>query len=460
MPELLLGILILLVVAGFAAIFLILRRRGAAGGGVEEELRGRINDLEADNAELRQRLQIEHSERVQTQTRLEAEREKLAEQRKLLEEAETKLKDAFKALSADALKANREQFLSTADERLKPIRETLDAYQKRLGEVEKARAESYSGLREYLDSLQAAQEGLRTQTTKLETALRGSTRVRGEWGQLALRRVVELAGMSKHCDFQEQTSAGEESRQRPDLTVRLPGDRVIVVDAKAPLDAYMEAVEAGDDASRKAAMARHAGAVRGHVRALGQKAYWSQFRNTPEFVVLFLPGESFFSAALEADPALMEDAFGSNVVLASPANLIALLKAVAHGWRQQEMAENAQRIGETGRELYERLCTFLEHFEKIGAGLDRAQASYNDAVGSFERRVRPSAVRLAEQSAATKELPEPDRAETPRRSLDEPEALPEPAGEAADDAKDADAGADDSGEARADDPGEGEHRPD
>jgi len=406
-------------------ILVLLLKQRKGGGALEGELRQRVADLAQEADGLRSDLATQHHARVQAETRLEAERRNLEEQKRLLADAESQLKDAFASLSAKALKEGREQFLDQAGEHLQPIRRMLDTYQKRLEEIEKARNDAYGGLRSYLDGLREAQEGLRTQTTKLETALRGSTRVRGQWGQLALKRVVELAGMSKHCDFDEQASTGtEDGRQIPDLTVRLPDDRLIVVDAKAPFDAYREAFEASDEASRKEAMARHAKAVRGHVRALAQKAYWSQFENTPEFVVLFLPGESFYSAALEADPDLMEDAFRSNVVLASPATLIALLKAVAHGWRQQEMAENAQRIGETGRELYERLCVFLRHFEDVGSELGKALKAYNEAVGSFERRVRPSAHRLAEQSAAGRDLPEPQRAETSLRSLPQQEDLP------------------------------------
>jgi len=428
MTDILLGVLVLLVLAAIALLAALLKRRG--GTVVEGELRGRIADLAAEADALRADLETQHQARVQAETRLEAEQKNLADQRRLLEEAEVRLKDAFAALSAEALKEGRKQFLDQAGEHLKPmhndLKELVNEYKKRLVEIEKARNEAYGNLQSYLDGLREAQEGLRTQTTKLETALRGSTRVRGQWGQLALKRVVELAGMSKHCDFDEQASTEtEEGRQVPDLTVRLPDDRLVVVDAKAPFDAYYEAVEASDEASRKGAMTRHAKAVKGHVRALAQKAYWNQFKNTPEFVVLFLPGESFYSAALEVDPDLMEYAFRHNVVLASPATLIALLKAVAHGWRQQEMAENAQRIGQTGRELYERLCVFLGHFAKIGDGLDRALKAYNEAVGSFERRVRPQARELAEQSASGKELPEPERVETPRRSLPEPEDLPE-----------------------------------
>jgi len=409
-PLLLAGILVMLV-ALYARL-----RRGAAP--VEAELRRRIGDLEAEADALRRELDTARGARVQAETRLEAEQENLHEQRRLLEEAEIGLKDAFKALSAEALKDSRQQFLGDAGQRLQPIQDLLKTYEARLREIEKARTDAYGSLRQYLDGLRNAQEGLKTQATKLETALRGSTRVRGEWGQLALRRVVELAGMSKHCDFQEQTSTTDDSRQIPDVTVHLPGDRILVVDAKAPLDAYMEAVEATDDASRKTAMERHAHAVRGHVRTLSQKAYWSQFKNTPEFVVLFLPGESFFSAALEADASLMEDAFRSNVVLASPVNLIGLLKAVAHGWRQQEMAENAERIGETGRELYDRVRVFVEHFAKVGDALSRAARAYDAAVRSYESRVAPSARRLADQAAVSgKELADVESAAQPTRLI-------------------------------------------
>jgi len=417
-------------VALAALILVLLLKQRKGGGAVEGELRQRVADLAQEADGLRSDLATQRRARVQAETRLEAERQNLAEQKKLLAEAETQLKDAFAALSAKALKEGREQFLDQAGEHLQPmhndLKELVNDYKKRLDEIEKARNEAYGNLQSYLNGLREAQEGLRAQTTQLETALRGSTHVRGQWGQLALERVVELAGMSRHCDFEEQKSTEtEDGRQIPDLTVHLPDDRLIVVDAKAPYDAYREAFEAPDEASRTEAMGRHAKAVRGHVRALAQKAYWSQFENTPEFVVLFLPGESFYSAALEADPDLMEYAFRSNVVLASPATLIALLKAVAHGWRQQEMAENAQRIGKTGRELYERLCVFLKHFEDIGDGLGRTAKAYDAAVASYESRVRPSARRLGEQLSAGRELPDVSPAPGPSRSLPEPEEEPQ-----------------------------------
>jgi DNA recombination protein RmuC len=414
---------------GLVLALLLKQRKG--GGAVEGELRTRIDTLQDEAAGLRADLDAQRQARVQAETRLEAERENLEEQRRLLADAEAQLKDAFAALSAKALKEGREQFLDQAGERLKPIRQTLDAYQKRLEEIEKARNDAYGGLRSYLDTLREANEGLRKQAHELSTALRASPTARGRWGEVTLRRVVEVAGMSPHCDFDEQASQQtEDGRRRPDMLIRLPNERVIVVDSKVPLDAYMRAVEAADDAARAAALVRHARHVRDRMVQLGQNAYASHIEQSPDFVVLFLPLEAAFSAALEQDRGLIEDGMASGVVLATPTTLIALLKAVHYGWRQQEMAENAQRIGETGRQLYERLCVFLEHFAKVGGELDGALKAYNDAVGSFERRVRPSAQRLAAQSAAGRDLPEPDRLETPLRSLPEPEDLPEAAQDA------------------------------
>ena len=424
MTDILLGVLVLLVLAAIALLAALLKRRG--GSAVEGELRQRIADLEHDADALRADLEKERGERVQAETRLEAERRNIEEQKKLLAEAETQLKDAFAALSAEALKDGREQFLGQADAHLKPIQQVLDAYQKRLEEIEKARNDAYGGLKNQLVTLAQAHQSLQKEAHELSTALRASPTARGRWGEVTLRRVVEVAGMSPHCDFDEQASREtDEGRRRPDMLIRLPNDRVIVVDSKVPLQAYMQAVEAADEEARAAALARHARHVRDRMVQLGQKAYASHIEQSPDFVVLFLPLESAFSAALEQDRGLIEDGMASGVVLATPTTLIALLKAVHYGWRQQAMAENAQQIGETGRELYQRVCVFLGHFAKIGDGLDRSREAYNEAVGSFERRVRPSAHRLAEQSAAGRDLPEPDRVETPRRSLPEPEELPE-----------------------------------
>lgn len=415
----------LLILAILAALHVRLRR-GASP--VEGELRQRIGELESEADGLRGELGEARSARVQAETRLEAEQANLQEQRRLLEEAETQLKDAFKALSAEALKDSRQQFLGDAGERLRPIQDLLKTYEARLREIEKARTDAYGGLKQYLDGLREDQQGLRTQTTKLETALRGSPTVRGRWGELTLRRVVEVAGMSPYCDFDEQASTEtEEGRRRPDMTVRLPNDRIILVDAKVPLDAYMQAVEAADDEARKAAMERHAQAVRGHMRTLGQRAYASHVPETPDFVVLFLPLESSFSAALEQDRGLIEDGMAGGVVLATPTTLIALLKAVHYGWRQQESAEKAERIVETGRELFARVCKFFEHFRNVGDAIGRASRAFDAAAGSYVSRVEPSARRLKEQAAATNELPEIEPTAHPTRLLPDSGADTDPA---------------------------------
>ena len=407
MTDLLLVILILLMLGVLVFVIVLAKRRAVGGAG--------------EVPELRDRLEAEQAARVQAETRLQAERENLAEQRRLLDEAEGKLKDAFKALSSDALRESRQEFLGQAGERLKPIQDLLAKYEEQLRQVEKARNDAYGGLREYLEALKAAHQGLQKETHQLSTALRSPT-VRGRWGEVTLRRVVELAGMSSYCrDFDEQVSIeGEEGRLRPDMTVHLPNDRIIIVDSKAPLEAYMDAVEASDEAGRKAALGRHTQALRAHVRALCQKAYWSQFDNAPDFVVLFLPGESFFIAALEADRFLMEDAFRSNVVLASPATLFALLKAVATGWQEHALAENAEKIADVGRELYERVRVFAENFRDVGSGLRSAAKAYDAAVGSYLSRLEPGARKLAELGASSgKELPEIEGVEGPSRALPE-----------------------------------------
>jgi len=413
MIEVLLAILILLVLGVFVFLVVLSKRRGVGGAGVE--------------ADLRTRLDAERTARVQAETRLEAERKNLAEQKRLLDEAETKLKDAFAALSADALKNTSQQFLAQAEERLKPIRDLLGNYERHLGEIEKIRSDAYGGLKAHLDTLAQAHQVLQKEAHQLSTALRSPT-VRGRWGEMTLRRVVEVAGMSPQCDFEEQVSATtEDGRLRPDMKIKLPGGRIIVVDSKVPLESYMDAMEAKDEAARQAALAGHAQQVRKRFQELSKKAYWDQFAGAAEFAVLFLPGESFFSAALEQDRSLMEDAMANKVFLATPTTLMALLNVVAHGWRQQEMAENAERIGEAGRELYERVAKFIEHFAKVGDGLDRASKAYQAACRSYESRIQPSAKRLAEQAAILeKELPEVPTVDGPGRALLAGDAPAEP----------------------------------
>jgi len=284
-------------------------------------------------------------------------------------------------------------------ELLSPIRETLARYDAVLDQMGKSQAHVAGAIGERLDAVALAGESLRRETQQLSQALRAPN-VRGQWGELQLRRVCELAGMLAYCDFDQQvTVRNDDGVQRPDLVVRVPGGRQLVVDAKAPLAAYLEAVNASDERVRAARMAEHAAHLRGHVQRLSAKKYWAQFTDAPEFVVLFLPGEAFFAAAMESDPSLLEAALSERVLLATPTTLIALLKAAAYGWRQERVADDAARIVALGRELQDRLVTFDEQLGEIGKGLQRAVMSYNRAVGSLESRVLVSARKLGELGA-------------------------------------------------------------
>jgi DNA recombination protein RmuC len=353
---------------------------------------------------------------VEAQTRLDEERKQGAEKVALLESAEKKLADAFARLSQEALSANSDSFLKLArqafetlqasaqgdlDQRrqaiealLVPMREQLGRYEQGIAELEKTRQQAYGTLTEQVRGLMDSQQRLQLETGRLVTALR-RPEVRGSWGEVQLKRAVEFAGMLEYVDFQTQeTVSTEDGRLRPDMVVRLPGDKQVVVDAKVPLDAYLAAVEAGGDEERKAALVRHARQVRTHLGRLAEKRYWDQFDEAPDFVVLFLPGESIFSAALEQDPALIEDAFRQSVLIATPATLVALLKTVFYGWRQEALAANAREISAAARELYDRLQIFAEHFAGVGKGLTSAVGAYNKAVASFESRLLPQGRKL------------------------------------------------------------------
>jgi DNA recombination protein RmuC len=350
--------------------------------------------------------------------RLESTTRQEADRISLLEQSETRLRAAFDTLAGETLRSNSELFLQVARETLgrdqqiaqsslkeretaiaqlvEPIRAALQKTEAQVESLERERRDAFSTLRTQIETLASGQTQLQRETRNLVTALR-RPEVRGRWGELTLRRLVELAGMAEHCDFTEQVSvASEDGTLRPDLVVHMPESRNLVVDVKAPLDAYLEALEAVTDEARQIAMKRHGQQVETRVRQLSTKNYWSQFEHSPEFVVLFLPGDQFLSAALAERPDLLETALKQNVILATPSTLIALLKTVAYGWRQAAVAENAAVIRELGQELYRRLGNFTAHLGRVGARLGAAVEAYNAAVGSLERQVMPQARRFPE----------------------------------------------------------------
>jgi DNA recombination protein RmuC len=377
---------------------------------------------------------------IEHQTLLEEERKRSEEKGKLLELVKASLSDNFKALSSEVLEKSQSSFLNLAKasfeklqekahgdldkkhhviaETLKPLETSLNKVNGKIEELDKLRATAYGGITEQIRSLIETQSQLKLETSNLVKALR-SPIVRGRWGEIQLKRVVEMAGMLEHCDFLQQESVTtEDGRLRPDMVITLPNEKQIVIDAKAPLHAYLEALESKDEDSKIDNLRRHARHIRTHVSQLSAKNYWAQFKPAPEFVILFIPGEVFFSAALEHDPALIEFGAEKQVIVATPTTLIALLRAVAYGWQQDNVAKNAHDISELGKSLYDRLRTMTSHFSDMKKGLEKAVEGYNKAVGSFESRVLCSARKFKELGSETaKEIPAIEPIETLTRSL-------------------------------------------
>lgn len=404
------------------------------------ELRQQTQQKDIALSQLRIEMDGESKAKVEALTRLESARQSFEEQKALIEVMKKEMTDTFNALSKAALDSSNESFLTLASERLgtiveetkgklgehkasmdgliKPLNETLKRYEEQIRSIEESRHKAYGSLEEQLRTLTSTHENLQRETSNLVSALR-KPQVRGRWGEMQLRRVAELSGMSLHCDFTEQQSVDtDKGRIRPDMVVHLPMGREIVVDSKVSLEAYLDAVSVSTEDEKKIKTEKHAQQVRTHMVKLASKEYWSQFKQSPEFVVLFIPGESFLSAALESDTTLIEDGIEKRVIIATPTTFIALLRAIAYGWRQEQLTKNAQEISELGRQLYERVSTLVQHFESVGSNLEKAIGAYNKAVGSLEARVLPSVRKFRELGVTgSEEIPVLEQIDQTPRNL-------------------------------------------
>lgn len=406
-----------------------LQSQAQGAGKVIEEIRQQINNKDEIIEKMRREISAIEQAKTSAETKLEEADKNVEEQKKLLERAEEKLTTTFQALSGESLKSNNKAFIDLAKETLETVlskakgdfgekeesvknivsslNEALKRYEQQVGELEKKRAADYGSLENQIKTMVLTNQQLQKETGNLVTALR-RPEVRGRWGEVTLKRVVELSGMSEHCDFTEQVSVTtEDGRLRPDMVVHLPASRDIVVDSKVSLDAYIDATTVTDEEQRKGLIEKHSQHVRNHMKALTNKKYWDQFSQAPEFVVMFIPGESFLSAALSVDHTLIEDGMENKVIIATPTTLIALLRAVAFGWRQELIAKHAQEIATLGKEIYDRFEPFLGHVNKTGGYLSQATVAFNKMVMSLERRVMVSVRKFKELGAAgDKELPE------------------------------------------------------
>ncbi|MDQ6650838.1 MAG: DNA recombination protein RmuC [Actinomycetota bacterium] len=436
---------VLLLATGIGAGFL-LGRSGAGRLGAERDAAMRERDAErADRTRLDERASAAEAESAGLRAALAHERTAAVDKLAMLEQTQAQLREAFGSLSAEALARNNAAFVEMAgahlkqasteasgdlarrqqaiDELVSPLRDSLTKVESQLQQVERARIAAYSGLQEQVRAMSQSSDQLKIETAQLVTALR-APQVRGRWGEMQLRRVVESAGMVEHCDFSEQVSVGTvDGGLRPDLVVRLAGGKNVVVDSKVAFNGYLEAMEARDEHTRTDRLRAHARHLRTHIDQLAAKSYWQHFDPTPEFVVLFVPADAFLNAALEQDPTLLEHAFERNVVIATPATLVALLRTIAYTWRQESLAENAQQVCQLGRELHGRLATMGGHMSRLGGQLESAVKHYNATVVSLEGRVLVTARKMTDLKIADDELRAPDQIELVARQLQAPELL-------------------------------------